>query len=83
MLAILLYKPAIAQWNKFLFDRNKEVVTETKSISSEEFYTTVYGQMKLAQRFESTTKYSLVAKEVREGYEEASETLDFLRDQKY
>jgi len=77
-IAIIFYSPTIAHLNKYLLDRNKEVVTETKIISSDEFYTIVSQQMKLAQKLKSSTKYSLVGKEVRDGYEEVSLTLHFL-----
>jgi hypothetical protein len=81
LIGIIFYSPTIiAHFNKYLLDRNKEVVTETKVMSFDEFYTIVFKQMKLAQRLESSTKYSLVGKEVRDGYEEVSLTLHFLHE---
>ena len=82
LIAIIAYSPSIkAYYNKYLLGRNKEVVIETKVISSGEFSTIIHEQMKLAQRLESSAKYSLVGEEVRDGYEEVSLTLHFLYEQ--
>ncbi|WP_202079574.1 hypothetical protein [Caldalkalibacillus salinus] len=79
LIVIMVFSPTIiAQFNKYLLDRNKEVVTETKIVTTEEFLTITYEQMKLAQQLESSKKYSMVAEEVRDGYDKTSKTYYFL-----
>ncbi|GAA0336524.1 hypothetical protein GCM10008967_28600 [Bacillus carboniphilus] len=65
---------------KASFDNNKEVAIEAKAVSFDELYLNAFQQMKLAQQLESSTKYSLVAEEVRDGYEKTNETLHFLKE---
>ncbi|MBO8164186.1 MAG: hypothetical protein H0Z34_10760 [Brevibacillus sp.] len=57
---------------KASFDKKKEVVTETIVVSSDELFAIAYKQLNLAQKLDSSTKYSLVADEVRDGYEEVT-----------
>jgi quinol-cytochrome oxidoreductase complex cytochrome b subunit len=70
ILIILIYLPSIiAQMKKYSFDHDKQWTIETKVISYKEFREMYYQQMKLAQKLEGTIKYSLIAKEVRKGYD--------------
>ncbi|MEC1377593.1 hypothetical protein P9D39_25555 [Heyndrickxia oleronia] len=81
LIIILIYLPSIiAQMKKYSFDHNKQLTIETKVISYKEFREMYYQQMKLAQKLEGTIKYSLIAKEVRKGYDAVTYDVFFLED---
>lgn len=81
LIIILINSPnIIAHMKKYSFDHNKQFTIETKVISYKEFREMYYQQMKLAQKLEGTIKYSLIAKEVRKGYDAVTYDVNFLED---
>ncbi|MDH5162555.1 hypothetical protein [Heyndrickxia oleronia] len=81
LIIILINLPSmIAHMKKYSFDHNKQFSIETKVISYKELREMYYQQMKLAQKLEGTIKYSLVAKEIRKGYDAVTYDVYFLED---
>ncbi|QST00861.1 hypothetical protein IMZ31_04630 [Pontibacillus sp. ALD_SL1] len=68
----------IAQAKLYSYNNNKQVTTETRVITFDEIFETLYQQMKLAQELRGSTKYSLIGDEVRTGLDDAYDYARFL-----
>lgn len=62
---------ASAKW--YSFEHNKNVSTETKTITYRDMFERLYQQRKVAAELEDTIVYSRIGDEVRKGADEASD----------
>jgi hypothetical protein len=62
----------------YSFHNNKTVTTETKVITFDEIFETLYQQRNLAEELEGSKIYSLIGDEVRKGADDASDYEIFL-----
>ncbi|KGP74708.1 hypothetical protein [Pontibacillus yanchengensis] len=69
----------VAHVKLYSFNANKQVTTETKVLTFDKAFETLYQQRELAQRLEDSTKYSLIGEQVRKGIDDASDYEIFLR----
>ncbi|WP_064094240.1 hypothetical protein [Rossellomorea aquimaris] len=68
----------VAHTKLYSFNNNKKVTNETKVITFDEIFQTLYQQMRLAQELRHSMKYSLIGDEVLKGLDDASDYEMFL-----
>ncbi|MEL3970657.1 hypothetical protein AAEO50_00040 [Rossellomorea oryzaecorticis] len=69
----------VAHAKLYSFHNNKKETTETKVITFDEIFETLYQQRNLAVELEGSTSYSLIGDEVRKGADDASDYEIFLK----
>ncbi|WAA12653.1 hypothetical protein [Fervidibacillus halotolerans] len=80
MIGFILYEPTMSHWNKFLYNRHKNVSEQVKIISSENFDSLVEEQRELAYLLEKSIRYPLIGEFVRNGADELNSKLFYLSD---